>query len=126
MVNIEKQVDYWRKGAEEDMPVGVKLVKEGSLRQGLFFIHLAFEKILKAHVCRKTGELSPRSHNIFRLLELSGLQHSREDALFLANLNKYNIEGRYPDSYEDLPDSSEVNDIITTGGRIFQWLHDQL
>jgi HEPN domain-containing protein len=98
----------------------------GSLRHGLFFIHLAFEKILKAHVCRKTGELSPRSHNIFRLLELSGLQHSREDSLFLANLNKYNIEGRYPDSYEDLPDSSEVEDIITTGGRIFQWLCDQL
>jgi hypothetical protein len=58
--------------------------------------------------------------------ELPGLQHSREDALFLADLNKYNIEGRYPDSYEDLPDSSQVNDIITTGGRIFQWLHDQL
>jgi HEPN domain-containing protein len=126
MVNIEKQVDYWRKGAEEDLPVGFKLVQEGNLRHGLFFIHLAFEKILKAHVCRKTGKLSPRSHNIFRLLEMSGLQHSREDALFLANLNKYNIEGRYPDSYEDLPDSSEVIDIISTGGRIFQWLHDQL
>jgi HEPN domain-containing protein len=126
MVNIEKQIAYWRKGAEEDMPVGVRLINEGSLRHGLFFIHLAFEKILKAHVCRKTGNLSPRSHNIFRLLELSDLQYSREDALFLANLNKYNIEGRYPDSYEDLPDSSEVDNIIASGGRIFQWLHDQL
>ena len=126
MVNVEKQIDYWRKGAEEDFPVGIKLVKEDSIRHGLFFIHLAFEKILKAHVCRKTGELSPRSHNIVRLLELSGLEHSRDDALFLADLNKYNIEGRYPDSYEDLPDSTQVNEIITTGGRIFQWLHDQL
>jgi HEPN domain-containing protein len=126
MVNIEKQIAYWRKGAEEDMPVGVRLINEGSLRHGLFFIHLAFEKILKAHVCRKTGNLSPRSHNILRLLELSDLQYSREDALFLSNLNKYNIEGRYPDSYEDLPDSSEVDDIIASGGRIFQWLHDQL
>ena len=46
--------------------------------------------------------------------------------LFLADLNKYNIEGRYPDSYEELPDSTQANDIITTGGRIFQWLRDQL
>jgi HEPN domain-containing protein len=126
MINIKKQIDYWKKGAEEDLPVGIKLVEEGSIRHGLFFIHLAFEKILKAHVCRKTGELSPRSHNIIRLLELSGLQSARDDALFLANLNKYSIEGRYPDSYEDLPDSTQVNEMITTGGRIFQWLRHQL
>jgi len=44
MVNIEKQIDYWRKGAEEDMPVGVKLVKEGSLRQGLFSFILHLRK----------------------------------------------------------------------------------
>jgi HEPN domain-containing protein len=72
MVNIGKQIAYWRNGAEEDFPVGIKLVKEGSVRHGLFFIHLAFEKILKAHVCRKTGELSPRSHNIVRLLNCPG------------------------------------------------------
>jgi HEPN domain-containing protein len=126
MVNIEKQIDYWRKGAEEDFPVGIKLIKEGSVRHGLFFLHLAFEKVLKAHVCRKTDDISPRSHNIVRLLELSGLKHSKDDALFLANLNKYNIQGRYPDSYEDLPDSTQVSDIIISGGRIFQWLRDQL
>jgi HEPN domain-containing protein len=126
MVNIEKQVVYWRKGAEEDLPVGINLVKDGSLRHGLFFIHLSFEKILKAHVCRKTSELSPRTHNIIRLLELSGLEYSKEDILFLGDLNKYNIEGRYPDSYEELPDSSQVADIITNGERVFKWLRKLL
>lgn len=126
MIDIQKQIEYWRKGAAEDFPVGHRLVRDGSGRHGLFFIHLALEKIVKAHVCRKTGDLAPRTHNLARLMELSGVPYSEADAQFLTDMNKYNIEGRYPDSYEELPDPEEIETILTESERVYTWLRDLL
>lgn len=42
------------------------------IRHGLFLAHLALEKTLKAHVCRTTGELAPKTHNLVRLAEMAG------------------------------------------------------
>jgi len=47
-----KQVDYWRRGAWEDMMAAGMLVKKRRYRHGLFFGHLSLEKILKAHVVK--------------------------------------------------------------------------
>lgn len=92
----------------------------------MFFIHLALEKIIKAHVCRVSGDLAPRIHNLSRLAGLSGVSISKDVAGFLAELNKYTIEGRYSDTYEEVPDSVEIETILTESERIFTWLHDQL
>lgn len=46
MFDIEQQADYWRQGAQEDWDAGQALVERGYLRHGLFFVHLALEKIL--------------------------------------------------------------------------------
>jgi len=126
MIDIKKQIEYWRRGAEEDFPVGRRLVEEGSLRHGLFFLHLAFEKIIKAHVCRHTGDLAPRTHNLARLMRLSGIACSDNDYGFVADMSRYNIEGRYPDSYEELPPAEEISTILVESERIYGWLHDQL
>ena len=73
MIDILKQIDYWRSGAEEDWSVAKKLVKEKKVRHGLFFAHLTMEKLVKAHVCKKTVDLAPRIHNLVRLAEISSL-----------------------------------------------------
>ncbi len=59
MIDIEKQVVYWRDGAHEDWEMAEDLVARGKTRYGLFFAHLALEKALKAHVCRVTLQLAP-------------------------------------------------------------------
>jgi len=41
MIDVEKQIAYWRAGAEEDWEVAVDLVESGKARHGLFFAHLA-------------------------------------------------------------------------------------
>lgn len=73
MIDVEKQVAYWRDGAQEDWAVARELVGNGRTRHGLFFVHLALEKVLKAHVCRQTRDLAPRIHNLVRLAELTGV-----------------------------------------------------
>ena len=52
MIDVEKQVAYWRASAAEDWQVTEELVSLGRTRHSLFFAHLALEKLLKAHVCR--------------------------------------------------------------------------
>ena len=50
MVDISKQIEYWNRSAQEDWQVAQQLVESGKIRHGLFFAHLALEKVLKAHV----------------------------------------------------------------------------
>lgn len=92
MVDIPRQVAAWRKGAEEDWPVACELVERGRLRHGLFFAHLAIEKLLKAHVCRRTEDLAPRIHNLVRLAEQAGLRPSAEQLDVLAEMNQFHDE----------------------------------
>lgn len=58
-IDITKQVEYWQAGALEDWQVAVELIETGRTRHGLFFAHLALEKLLKAFVCRATLDLAP-------------------------------------------------------------------
>ncbi|MEW5801581.1 MAG: hypothetical protein AB1847_05675 [bacterium] len=36
-----------------------ELIEHGRSRHGLFFAHLALEKVIKAHICRHTQEPAP-------------------------------------------------------------------
>jgi len=39
MVNIQKQIDYWIKGADEDIMTADLLIREKRTLHGLFFCH---------------------------------------------------------------------------------------
>ncbi len=108
MVNITKHIAYWRNSAEEDWEVAVQLIKTDKIRQGLFFLHLTLENILKAHVCRKSKDIAPRLHNLVRLAELSGIVFSQEQTEHLAEMNPSNIEGRYPEMLGAIPSNEEA------------------
>jgi HEPN domain-containing protein len=126
MMDISKQVEYWQSGAQEDWEVGCRLVKDGKTRHGLFFAHLALEKVLKAHVCRHTKDVAPRLHNLVRLGELAGLAFDQEVADLLADMNQFHIEGRYPESGISPASQAEAEAYVSRAGRVLQWLMTQL
>lgn len=126
MIDIEKQVDYWRKGAEEDWEVGKELMQSGRIRHGLFFVHLALEKILKAHFCRNRRDIAPRGHNLARLAEIGGIEATDARKDILADLNAFNLEGRYPENYAALPSKEETAIIMGKAEGVFLWLKNQL
>ena len=68
-MNVEKQIDYWRRGSDADVETAAILLEKGKLQEGLFFMHLSLEKILKAHVTRATAAPPPRIHNLVQLLQ---------------------------------------------------------
>jgi HEPN domain-containing protein len=97
MIDIVKQIAHWRNSALEDWLVAQDLVARGKIRHGLFFAHLTLEKTLKAHLCRASGELASKIHNLVRLSEKAGLNLSVEHIDLLAEVSEFNIEGRYPE-----------------------------
>ncbi|WP_084212132.1 HEPN domain-containing protein [Geoalkalibacter subterraneus] len=112
MLNIEKQITYWRNGAVEDLGAATDLVMQGHVRHGLFFAHLALEKILKAHVCRFKNQIAPPIHNLLRLAEIADLSLEQKQRDFLAEVNSFNIEGRYPGVQLPLPTQREAEEYL--------------
>ena len=126
MVDIHKQISYWRSGAEEDSVVAAELIGNKRYRQGLFFAHLALEKILKAHICKNTRELAPRRHNRVRLSEMAAIDLSEDTLNHLADMNEFNLEGRYPIQYIDSTSDQEANIYLSKTKEALEWLVRQL
>ncbi|MDD5090335.1 MAG: HEPN domain-containing protein [Candidatus Wallbacteria bacterium] len=125
MVDIEKQTAYWISGAGEDLEVALKLVSDGRIRHGLFFAHLSLEKYLKAAICNKTQNLAPPLHNLVRLSEIAGLSPAKEHLELLADMNQFNIEGRYPVSASSLPVLKDAREYLRRTQEAVQWLKNQ-
>lgn len=125
MVDIAKQIAFWRDSAKEDWDVARQLVDNGRTRHGLFFAHLALEKILKAIVCNHSQDLAPRLHNLSRLAELAALTLDTGKMDVLAEMNAFHIEGRYPESLTIPPTKEEALNYMAGAEGVFQWLMNQ-
>jgi len=97
MVDIAKHADFWKKGALEDWDISDQLLQNGKIRHALFFTHLALEKLLKGLYCLKIKNIPPRIHNLARLNEIISLSLSEQMVDILADINQFNMEGRYPE-----------------------------
>jgi HEPN domain-containing protein len=126
MVDVPKQIDYWRTSSDEDFAAAESLLEKGHLRHSMFFAHLAIEKMLKAHVTRQTKEIPPRIHNLVRLAEIATLNLDEERKGFLREFGVYQLEGRYPDSVQMPIDSDIVRDEISRAKEMLIWLKRQL
>jgi len=126
MIDIEKHIAYWKNGAEEDLDVAKRLISDGKFRHGLFFAHLALEKYFKALVCHHTGNPAPRIHNLTRLCDISGIKFSDEKRDFLAEMNQFNIMGRYPEILFPAITNEDADYFMTHAEEAFQWLVRQL
>lgn len=126
-MDIEKHIAYWRNGAQEDIEAAEELVTRGRHRHALFFAHLAVEKTLKARVARVTEAVPPKIHNLVRLSELAEVALPRDEMVFLARLNSYQMAGRYPEEYNDVPISEELaKSILSRAEEIMEWLMREL
>lgn len=126
MVNIQKHVSYWRDSSHDDLEVARQLVEGGRYRHGLFFAHLGIEKILKAHVCKATGDMAPRIHQLVRLAEIAGVALSPGQIDQLSEISAYHLEGRYPGA--ELPSMSraEATGSLKVAEELYQCLIERL
>jgi len=112
MINIAKQIEYWCNTAENDIETAAILITSGKYVEGMFFCHLSIEKIVKALVVKRTENIPVRSHDLFHLIEIAGIDVTEEQSDFLQILMKYQLEGRYPEFYPKAPSPEKINDYL--------------
>jgi len=124
--DIERQVTYWSATAAEDLASGELLLRNGHARQGLFFVHLALEKLLKAHVTRAIKDVAPRTHSLRRLAELSELALSDEMRNVVSDMDRFSLVGRYPDELNQSMSVRTAELRLCRAAEVFQWLKTRL
>ena len=122
-------IDYWLESAAHDMEVAETLFKSQKYDWCLFIGHLVIEKVLKAFYVRDKKEAPPWIHNLVRLAENTALQLSEEQLMFLANVNDFNIESRYPDykfSFYKMCTKEFTEEQFSRIKEMYQWLLSQM
>jgi len=124
--DIDKQVAHWRIGADEAWEAAVDMInKDHRIQFGLFFVHLALEKIIKAHIWRVREKVPPHIHNLIRLAELAELPLSNKNKKVLAEINEFNIEGRYSDLLGPPISFQDARGYLRKAKGTFEWLKNQ-
>lgn len=99
MPDKNEYVKYWLQSAEHDLSVAETLFLNEKYDWSLFIGHLVLEKVLKAlWVKDNEPNIPPRTHNLLILAKETKLKLNDEQKLFLADVNTYNLEVRYPES----------------------------
>jgi len=126
MIDIDKQIDYWKQGAIYDLETAKILLERSRLLHALFFCHLTIEKILKAIVVKVTLDIAPRSHNLVYLSEKANLEFSDDDNVFIGILMKYQLQGRYPDYNPVVPSKVITTKYLNKTEQLLSWLQQML
>jgi HEPN domain-containing protein len=126
MIDRNKQIDYWVRGASSDIETAELLFKGRKYVEGLFFCHLTIEKLIKALIVKNIGEIAPKSHNLVYLAELAGINLSADQTQFLSILMKYQLEGRYPEFYPKKPPKAKVDEYFSNTKLLMQCLSQML
>lgn len=126
----QKHIDHWLASADKDWGVLLHLIKGKKYVHALFFGHLYLEKFSKALWVQNNSENHPpRTHNLLKLLNEANVTLNENDQLFLLKLNKYQIEGRYPEDLEKLyaiTHKELATEYIKTIKQLQLWLRKQL
>ena len=106
----EEHIKYWVETSEKDFQRAELLFREKDFVFALFCLHLVLEKLLKANwVKNNISNDAPRIHNLVKILNETSLELSDEDKQFLSDMNKFQLEGRYPDYSRKLRTEFNLN-----------------
>lgn len=128
---MKKQTEYWVTESEEDIFTAKILLRSGRLLESAFFCHLSLEKMLKAFIVERQDEIPPKSHNLLVLAKKSGIHKQIDEKTIdlLAEVQPFNIEGRYPETREKLlrnTPTARFADIVSKTEEKIKWFKQML
>jgi len=83
--DVEGQIEYWRSLVNKDLTIAENLiVRDSETAYGLFFVHMALEKIIKAHVVKQTKVFRQRIIICWHWRILEGWGCRRSNLIFAA------------------------------------------
>ncbi|MDQ3845669.1 MAG: HEPN domain-containing protein [Bacteroidota bacterium] len=98
MLTKQEYINYWLQTARDSWDTAEYLYKGKKFPEALFLFCLAIEKWLKAHwVKDNVNNYPPRIHDLHSLYAETSLELEAEQLDFMDTVNRWNMEGRYPD-----------------------------
>ena len=126
MKTKQEHIDFWVEQANDDWSAVNTLFQGKKFLQSLFFAHLVIEKICKALWIKHNKEIvPPRTHNLIYLLSTTPIKLSDDKSEFLLSLNRFQLEGRYPDYLSkmyEICDEPFTKSMLDTTNELRQWL----
>lgn len=130
MKSKEEHISYWINQAEDDWEAVFTLFNGKKYIQALFFSHLVIEKVCKALWIKYNQQnIPPKTHNLNFLLSQTPIKLTDEQGEFLLNLNRFQLEGRYPEyisKIKEICSRDFTNDLITKTQELKKWLFENL
>jgi HEPN domain-containing protein len=103
MLTKDGHIAYWKREAERNWETALYLQKGNQRVMALFMLHLVIEKLFKAHWVKDNIENQPpRTHDLQNLHNQTELDLPAEQYDYLAIVNQWNIDTRYPDYKEKI------------------------
>lgn len=99
---MKPDIKYWIDLSKYDIDTAKAMLESGRYVYVLFTCQQAVEKMLKALVVKNTKTFPPRIHDLVKLAHLAKLDNDTEQKEFLAKLNFYYLETRYPNEVSDI------------------------
>ncbi len=98
MMGKQEHIDYWKQISEMDWHRAELMLKQKDYVFALFCLHMSMEKLIKAlWVKENKDNFPPRLHNLITLISDTSYNPSGPEAHIIEELNRYQLEGRYPD-----------------------------
>lgn len=105
METKNKHIDFWLTQADYDWTAVETLFNGNKYLHSLFFAHLVIEKIYKAiWIKNNDSNIPPKTHNLIYILSFTPIELNEEKSEFLLHLNRFQLEGRYPDYFTKIYD----------------------
>jgi HEPN domain-containing protein len=120
------QIRYWRDGSADDLEAARSLPSAGRLRQAGLFAHLAMEMAVKVCTVAATRDVAPRTHDLLLLIERAGISLNEAQREFMARVQIYCLEWRYPTESASSPPAQAVRYDIQQAQEMIQWLTHRL
>ncbi|MEW5767120.1 MAG: HEPN domain-containing protein [bacterium] len=126
---MKRYIEYWLSSAAHDLEAAETLFQNKKYDWCLFIGHLVLEKVLKAFYVRDNQESPPRIHNLVRLSEHTRLPLTEVQRQFLADVNDFNREVRYPDikqKFYQMCTKEFTQEQFSKIKEMYQWLLSQM
>jgi HEPN domain-containing protein len=126
---MEQDVKYWVDLSRYDIDTAKAMLAGSRYLYVLFTCQQSVEKMLKALVVKNTKDFPPKIHDLIKLANIAKINIETEQKEFLAKLNYYYLETRYPRELSDISKQIKKGAAITfynNTKKILKWLRSKV
>jgi HEPN domain-containing protein len=122
---MQQDVKYWVDLSKYDIDTAKAMLESGRYLYVLFTCQQSVEKMLKALIVKNTKSFPPKIHDLVKLINIAKIDIETEQKEFLAKLNYYYLETRYPRELSEISKQIKKDTAVNfynNTKKILKWL----